>query len=215
MYDKMKNAIAVGIMLILLLVSLSGCNEQSVNPNGNNNNDGTLKIISFSVTQSPIKEGNTSELQWEVINADFVSIDKGIGFASLIGSRIVSPIINTTYTLTAIKGDKETNATIHIVVIASSYEEKIVGTWYISEVVENSSRTLTYIFSPDNKYEIKLEYQDVMESFNGTWKIEDNKLNVTIEGETITGDIIFSNKNKTLTITDIDSKVSTVLTKQE
>ena len=67
----------------------------------------------------------------------------------------------------------------------------------------------------NNKYEIKLEYLDVMESFNGTWKIEDNKLNVTIEGETITGDIIFSNKNKTLTITDIDSKVSTVLTKQE
>jgi hypothetical protein len=215
MFGKMKNAIAVGIILIILLVSISGCNEQPVNSNGNNTNDGTLKIISFSVTQSSIKEGNTSELQWEVINADYVRIDNGIGFASLTGKRVVSPTINTTYTLTAIKGEKEANASVHIVVIASSIEEKLVGTWYFSEEVLNITRTLTYIFSPDKKYEIIHEYQNISESFIGTWKIEEDKLIVTIEGKTITGDYKFSNNNKTLTITDTDSKLTTVLTKQE
>ena len=216
----MKNVLAVGIMLILLVVSLSGCNEQQVNSNEDTTNDDinsdvTPKIISFLVTPSSIKEGNTAELQWEVSNADFVSIDNGIGYASLTGKRVVSPTFNTTYTLTAINGDKETYATAKIIVIAASSEEKLIGTWYISEVYEVSTRTVTYIFSSDKSYEVIITYQDNKESFNGTWKIVDNQLIVTIQAETLTGNYQFSNNDKTLTITDTISKISTVLTKQE
>jgi len=218
MYEKMKNIIIVGIILMLLSISLSGCNEQQENSNDdttNNNSDKTPKIISFLVTPSSIKEGSTAELQWEVINADFVSIDNGIGYASVTGSKIVTPTINTTYTLTAVNKDIETNATIQIIVISLSSEEKLIGTWFISEFIENSTRTLTYIFSSDNSYEIKHTFGNISESFIGTWKIEDDQLFVTIEGETITGYYQFSNNNKTLTITDTVSNASTVLTKQE
>lgn len=207
-------------MVVLLAVCFSGCNEQQVNlnddtSNGDINTNATLEIISFAVIPSTINEGNTAELQWEVINADFVSIDNGIGFASLTGSRVISPTVNTTYTLTAIKGDNETNATVQIIVIAAAIEEKLIGSWFISEGFEGSTRTVTYIFSKDGSYEVSVAYKGDKESFKGTWKTEDNTLIVTIEGETQTGTYKFSNNDKTLTITDTISGIYTELTKQE
>ena len=96
-----------------------------------------------------------------------------------------------------------------------SDEDRITGTWFISELFEGSSRTITYIFSPDKTYKVIGSYKNYTESFNGTWKIEDNKLVVTIEGRTLIGNYQFSNNEKTLTITDTTSNTSTVLTKQE
>jgi len=125
----MKNVLAVGIMLLLLVVSLSGCNESN----------------------------------------------------------------------NSIKSD----------------EDRVTGTWIVSEFYEGSTRTVTYIFSSDKSYEVIVTYKDLKESFNGTWKIVDNQLIVTIQAETLTGNYQFSNKDKTLTITDTISKISTVLTKQE
>jgi len=96
-----------------------------------------------------------------------------------------------------------------------SDEDRVIGTWFISEFYENSTRTVTYIFSPDKSYEVIGTFNNHTESFNGTWKIEDNYLVVTIEGETLTGNYQFSNNYKTLTITDTVSNYSTVLTKKE
>jgi hypothetical protein len=95
-----------------------------------------------------------------------------------------------------------------------SDEDRIIGTWSISELYEGSTRTITYIFLPDKTYEVIGTYKEVMDSYNGTWKILDNKLVVTIEGRTQTGNYKFSNNDKTLTITDNDSNTTTVLTKQ-
>ena len=94
-------------------------------------------------------------------------------------------------------------------------EERIIGTWIISEPYEGSTRTITYIFLPDKTYEVIGTYKEDTESYNGTWKILDYELVVTIEGQTQTGNYNFSNNDKTLTITDNMSNTTTVLTKQE
>ena len=96
-----------------------------------------------------------------------------------------------------------------------SDEDRIIGTWVISELYEGSTRTITYIFLPDKTYEVIGTYKEDTESYNGTWKILDYKLVVTIEGRTQTGNYNFSNDDKTLTITDNMSNTTTVLTKQE
>ena len=96
-----------------------------------------------------------------------------------------------------------------------SDEDRITGTWVISELYEGSTRTVTYIFLSDKTYEVIGIYKDDTESYNGTWKIVDNKLVVTIEGQTQTGNYKFSNNDKILTITDTMSNTTTVLTKQE
>jgi hypothetical protein len=96
-----------------------------------------------------------------------------------------------------------------------SDEDRIIGTWVISEIYEGSTRTVTYIFSSDKTYEVIGTYKEGTESSNGTWKILDYKLVVTIEGRTQTGNYKFSNNDKTLTITDNMSNTTTVLTKQE
>ncbi|MCK5031160.1 MAG: hypothetical protein KAR64_06810 [Thermoplasmatales archaeon] len=96
-----------------------------------------------------------------------------------------------------------------------SDEDRISGTWVISELYEGSTRTITYIFLPDKTYEVIGTYKEDTESYNGTWEILDYKLVVTIEGQTQTGNYKFSNNDKTLTITDNMSNTTTVLTKQE
>ena len=95
-----------------------------------------------------------------------------------------------------------------------SDEEKIIGTWVITELFEGNTITITYIFLVNNTYIVKSNYLDNISIFNGTWKIVDNKLVVTIEGRTQTGNYKFSDNDKTLTITDIMSNTTKVLTKQ-
>jgi len=95
-----------------------------------------------------------------------------------------------------------------------SDEDRIIGTWVISDLYEGSTRTITYIFSSDKTYEVIGTYKDYTESYNGSWKISDYKLVVTIEGRTQTGYYKFSNNDKTLTITDTMSNTTTILTKQ-
>jgi hypothetical protein len=96
-----------------------------------------------------------------------------------------------------------------------SDEDRITGTWFISEEFEGDTRTVTYIFSSNKSYEVILTYKDEKESFNGTWEIIDNYLVVTIEGETLTGKYQFTNNDKTLSITDTESNNITTLTKLE
>ncbi len=94
-------------------------------------------------------------------------------------------------------------------------EDRIIGSWFISELVDGKTNTVTYIFLPDKTYKVIGSFDGLTENFTGTWKIEDNKLIVTIEGRTLTGDYQFSNNDNTLTITDTFSYEETVLTKQE
>jgi hypothetical protein len=63
---------------------------------------GTPAIASFSAYPQSITQGQTATLSWgSVINADSVTIEPGIGGVSTPGSRGVSPVTTTTYTMTA------------------------------------------------------------------------------------------------------------------
>lgn len=59
-------------------------------------------ITSFSATNTKIKPGESTTLQWgPVNNAEYAEIDQGIGGVATPGSITVSPTVTTTYTLTA------------------------------------------------------------------------------------------------------------------
>ncbi len=59
------------------------------------------EVVNFSASLDTIDLGQSLDLQWEVENADTVSIDNGIGTVEPAGSLSVSPTESTTYTLTA------------------------------------------------------------------------------------------------------------------
>lgn len=62
---------------------------------------GAPTIVTFNVSPATISIGNSSTLQWQVSDADSVSIDQGIGSVSPQGSRSVSPSATTIYKITA------------------------------------------------------------------------------------------------------------------
>ena len=93
-------------------------------------------------------------------------------------------------------------------------EEKLIGTWINTSLYEGNEMMISYTFYLNSTYIVSRIYLEDTMSFNGTWEVEDNKLIVTIEGRTQTGNIKFSNSEKTITITDLDSGGTTTLTKQ-
>ena len=114
-----KHLIVIGMMLMLLAVGLSGCNEPPENQDTTQ-----LSIALFNVEPSMINKGETANLIWNVTGATTVSIDNNIGDVGLSGTRIVSPIQNTTYVLTASNSNTSKTATTEIIVLdKSEYED--------------------------------------------------------------------------------------------
>lgn len=66
-------------------------------------------ITSFTAAPGSITEGQSTTLSW-VSNQSSCSIDQGIGTVSGSGSRVVSPTVTTTYTLTC--GPKTAQVTV-------------------------------------------------------------------------------------------------------
>lgn len=60
------------------------------------------KILSFTANPTSIQPGQSATLEWEVVNADRITLDQGIGIVATRGSRTVSPSVTTTYTLTSL-----------------------------------------------------------------------------------------------------------------
>lgn len=75
-------------------------------------------INSFTATPSSISAGNSSTLQWNVTNANTVTIDQSIGDVMPSGSRSVQPVANTTYTLVATNGFGTRSATVTVTVVS-------------------------------------------------------------------------------------------------
>jgi hypothetical protein len=73
------------------------------------------QIIRFQASPSTIRPGQTSTLDWQVINADTVTITE-IGTVPLNGSRAVTPARTTQYRITARNRSGEASATTTIVV---------------------------------------------------------------------------------------------------
>jgi rhodanese-related sulfurtransferase len=121
----MRKITIIGIVMLLIVVSLSGCLETS-------QHNENINIYSFQVSPSIIEAGKTANLSWNVENADTVIIDNGIGSVALTGTRIVSPTINTTYTLTATKSGASKNATAQIILTEPPEPEQSVSVKNIS-----------------------------------------------------------------------------------
>jgi len=106
--------IVIGIVVLLLVVGLSGCT------NVDNQDTTQLSIALFNVEPSMINKGETANLSWNVTGATTVSIDNDIGNVSLSGTRIIAPIQNTTYVLTALNSTSSKTATTQIIALDKS-----------------------------------------------------------------------------------------------
>jgi len=61
----------------------------------------SAKILSFTASATSIQAGQSVTLQWEVVNADRIELDQGIGIVATRDTRTVAPTATTTYTLVA------------------------------------------------------------------------------------------------------------------
>ena len=77
---------------------------------------GTPVITSFTAAPSAITAGQSTTLEWNVTDANSVSIDNGIGTVSLTGSVTMSPSVTTTYTLTAQGNSGTDNSAVTVTV---------------------------------------------------------------------------------------------------
>jgi hypothetical protein len=76
-------------------------------------------VNSFNAVPATIASGSTSTLSWNVSNALAVTISNGVGSVGLAGTRAVSPVADTTYTLTAANTAYFTQATARVTVTAA------------------------------------------------------------------------------------------------
>jgi hypothetical protein len=60
------------------------------------------QILSFTASSNSIEPGYSVTLEWAVVNADRITLDRNIGVVTARGSRKVTPSVTTTYTLTAL-----------------------------------------------------------------------------------------------------------------
>jgi hypothetical protein len=81
-------------------------------------------------------------------------------------------------------------------------EEKLIGTWTNIDEFQLNPRTISYSFYSNKTCMFSISYEDDFYSENGTWRIENNKLLITIGGEEISGDYEFINDGKTLALID-------------
>jgi len=79
--------------------------------------DGIAPVIkSFTATPISIPERGTSSLSWDIKGATILTINRGIGVPASKYSQSVSPLVTTTYTLTAINIYGSDNATATVTV---------------------------------------------------------------------------------------------------
>jgi hypothetical protein len=76
----------------------------------------SAKILSFTASATSIQAGQSVTLTWEVINADRIELDQGIGIVATRDSRTVRPNATTTYTLLA-KGANGTGSDTRTVTV--------------------------------------------------------------------------------------------------
>ena len=73
------------------------------------------QILLFNASPSSIQSGQITNLVWQVINADTVTIST-IGGVALTGTLQIAPTANTVYQITATKGNQSVTATTSVIV---------------------------------------------------------------------------------------------------
>ncbi|MDB4673189.1 lamin tail domain-containing protein [Verrucomicrobiales bacterium] len=94
-------------------------------------------IQSFSTPDTQVVPGITVPLQWNVSNADSISISQGVGDVTGLSEAFVSPLAQTTYTLTATNGDGASTAQVTISLPTAI---GISGAGYRVEFIESTGR---------------------------------------------------------------------------
>jgi len=134
----MKKQIIAAIILILISVFLSGCNEQISEKD-------TVPIINyFTAASITVTYGNSTVLKWFVEGATNVSIDNGIGRVDSNGSLSIVPMENKTYILTAVNSYGSSNASIKVYVSMDNGKSPQEDSAPIIEFFTATSTTVNY-----------------------------------------------------------------------
>jgi hypothetical protein len=107
-----KNTIVSMIIIIFLINVIHGCTEEN-----------QISIEYIQVDPLIIQKGETANLSWQVIGAKTVIIDNNIGYVKKEDTMIISPIENTTYTITATYQNEMVNSSITIIVEEKKQEK--------------------------------------------------------------------------------------------
>jgi hypothetical protein len=135
-----KQIIGAGIILILLIVGFSGCNDIDLEEGAQ------LSIQYFTSEPQIIEKGEYTNLSWIVTSAQSVIIDNGIGNVSNVGTQIVIPEKTTTYILTAKNSSKILTASTTVIIVNKSTTEDIkIPDVNFSKNVELKTLTITDI----------------------------------------------------------------------
>ncbi|MEJ7606630.1 MAG: PKD domain-containing protein [Bryobacteraceae bacterium] len=103
-----------------------------------------VQIIRFQASPDRIRAGEQSTIDWQVLNADTVTITPGIGTVGNNGSRQVSPAQTTRYTLTARNSSGDVTATTTVVVEALPPAQFLACTVSPMNIMPGESATITY-----------------------------------------------------------------------
>jgi hypothetical protein len=77
----------------------------------------SAKVLNFTASAASVGSGEPVTLTWEVVNADRIELDQGIGIVATRDSRTVMPSVTTTYTLIA-RGANGTGSDTRTVTVA-------------------------------------------------------------------------------------------------
>jgi hypothetical protein len=103
-----------------------------------------VQIIRFQASPSNIRPGQTSNIDWQVLNADSVTIE-GLGTVDARnGTRTVSPTQTTTYRLIARNAAGEATATTTIVVEQAPAASFLTCTASPTNITAGESATINY-----------------------------------------------------------------------
>lgn len=115
--------------------------------------------ISFSADSYRIGLGTSTNLNWDVKNAESIILDNGIGSQSLKGSYIISPTHDTRYMLTA-KGFETTadkNADVNIVVVPNA----IINSFTVDKINITTGQTVNFNWNVSNAEQLTFNGENV------------------------------------------------------
>ncbi|MFA5340310.1 MAG: hypothetical protein WC332_00895 [Clostridia bacterium] len=129
------------------------------NASGSDTSDVTVtiqlpSITSFTADPENMEFGTSSQLAWETVGADSVTLSQGIGNVGSSGTKIVNPVETTSYTLAATNtsGTTYDYATVTVIPTNNSYLKATAAANYSPDYgrLQQMSKAKTYLeFSSD------------------------------------------------------------------
>lgn len=115
--------------------------------------------ITFNADAYKIGVGTSTNLNWNVSNAQTVSIDNGIGIKPLSGNYVISPMTDTTYTLTAkgFTGVSDKLETVSIIVVPDA----TINSFIVDNDKITVGDTATFSWDVKNAESLKLNDETV------------------------------------------------------